>query len=49
MIECPICLRDIPLSENARPGDIVQCPYCKVWFRLVLEGDQLVGERVQQS
>jgi hypothetical protein len=49
MIECPICLRDITLSENARPGDIIQCPICKAWFKLVLVGDQLVGERVQQS
>ena len=27
MVECPICLRDVTLSENARPGDIIQCPY----------------------
>ena len=49
MVECPICLRDVTLSENAKPGDIIQCPYCKAWFKLVLVGDQLEGERVQQS
>jgi hypothetical protein len=46
MVECPVCLRDVTLGENARPGDIIQCPYCKVWFKLVLVDDQLVGERV---
>jgi len=47
MVECPICLRDVALSENARPGDVILCPYCKVWFKLVLVGDQLVAERIQ--
>lgn len=37
VVECPVCLRDFPLSEDAKEGDLVQCPHCKVWFKLVLE------------
>ena len=46
MVECPVCLRDSELSETTREGDIVQCPCCKAWFKLVLIDSQLVGERV---
>ncbi len=45
MVECPVCLRDVALSENARPGDTFQCPYCKIWFKLVLVNGQLTAER----
>lgn len=46
MVECPVCLRDVKLSEDARAGDIIHCPHCKVWFKLVLVDGKLVGERV---
>jgi uncharacterized protein YbaR (Trm112 family) len=45
-IECPVCLRDVTLDENAREGDILQCPICKIWFKLVLVNGQLEAERV---
>lgn len=48
MVECPVCLRDVPLAEDAREGDIVQCPYCKVWFKLVLKDGEFVGERIHR-
>ena len=45
MVECPICLRDVQLSEAAREGDIIQCPFCKEWFKLVEVDGELVLER----
>jgi hypothetical protein len=45
MIECPVCLRDFELSDDAREGDVVQCPHCKAWARLVREDGELVGTR----
>jgi uncharacterized protein YbaR (Trm112 family) len=46
MVECPVCLRDIEIGADAREGDVVQCPHCKIWFRLVREGNEWVAERV---
>ena len=46
MVECPVCLRDIEIDADAREGDIIQCPHCKIWFRLVREGNEWVAERV---
>ncbi len=46
VVECPVCERDFTLSENAREGDLVQCPHCKLWFKLVKVNGQLVAARV---
>jgi len=46
MVECPVCLRDVPLSPDAKEGDVIQCPHCKIWFKLVKVEGTLVGERV---
>ncbi len=48
VVECPVCERDIVLSENAREGDVIQCPYCKLWFKLVKVNGKFVAERVQE-
>ncbi len=46
MVECPVCLRDFEVGPDAKDGDVVQCPHCKIWIRLVREGNEWVGERV---
>jgi uncharacterized protein YbaR (Trm112 family) len=46
VIECPVCLRDIKLSDDVREGDVIQCPFCKIWFKLVKVNGELIGERV---
>jgi endogenous inhibitor of DNA gyrase (YacG/DUF329 family) len=46
VVECPVCLRDVRFSEGVREGDIVQCPFCKEWFKLVKVNGKLTGERV---
>ena len=46
LVECPICMRDVKIDENAREGDIVQCPVCKEWFKLVQVNGEWEGERV---
>jgi len=46
MVECPVCLRDIELSLEAKEGDVIQCPYCKVWLRLAKAGEEWVAEEV---
>lgn len=48
MIECPVCLRDIEIPPDAREGDIIVCPYCKVAFRLVRSGGQWELERADR-
>jgi Zn-finger nucleic acid-binding protein len=48
MVECPVCLRDVKLDPNVREGDIIQCPYCKVWLKITLENGEWVAERVQR-
>ncbi len=45
-VECPICLRDVTFDETVREGDVVQCPVCKLWFRLVRVYGEWEGERV---
>lgn len=45
-VECPICMRDITFDENVHEGDIVQCPVCKEWFRLVRVNGEWEGERI---
>ena len=47
MVECPVCLRDVKLSENAREGDVIQRPFCMIWFKLVRVSRELVGERIE--
>jgi len=46
MVECPVCLRDVELSENAREGDVVQCQHCKVWLRISWVNGEWIGEKV---
>ena len=41
-LECPVCEADIPLDNNERPGDIVQCSYCKEFFKVVRTKDKLI-------
>lgn len=47
-VECPVCLRDVPLGDDVREGDIIQCPYCKAWFKLVRVNGEWMGERVRR-
>lgn len=47
-VECPVCLRDVPLGDDVREGDIIQCPYCKAWFKLVWVNGEWMGERVRR-
>jgi hypothetical protein len=46
MVECPVCLRDIEIGPDTREGDIIQCPFCKIWFKLTRENEEWVAERV---
>jgi predicted Zn finger-like uncharacterized protein len=46
IVECPICMRDITIDENAVEGDIVKCPVCKESFRLVRVNGEWEGERI---
>jgi hypothetical protein len=39
-IECPVCEADIPLDNDEEPGDIVQCSYCKEYFKLIKTKDK---------
>ncbi len=48
MVECPVCLRDVDLPPGARPGDLIQCPYCKIWLRLVLVNGEWSAERAAE-
>lgn len=42
-LECPVCEADIPLDNDETPGDIVQCSYCKEFFKLLqMKGKGLV-------
>jgi hypothetical protein len=42
-MECPVCEADIPLDNDEQPGDIVQCSYCKGYFKLLqIKGKGLV-------
>lgn len=49
MVECPICLRDLPVPSDAREGDLIFCPYCKTSFQLVRVDGQWSGERVEHQ
>lgn len=46
MVECPVCLRDIEIDPDTREGDIIQCPFCKIWFKLSRKNEEWVAERV---
>ena len=48
MLECPVCLRDVEISPDAREGDIIQCPYCKEVFKLTWSGGQWALERADR-
>jgi hypothetical protein len=39
-IDCPICDAPIPLDNNERPGDIIQCSFCKEFFKLLQTKDK---------
>ena len=39
-IDCPICDAAISLDNNERPGDIVQCSFCKECFKLLQTKDK---------
>jgi hypothetical protein len=43
-----VCLRDVQLPSDAREGDIVVCPFCKIEFRLVLVNGEWQGTRVSK-
>ncbi len=49
MVECPVCLRDVQVSPDAREGDIILCPYCKVEFKLVCANGRWEGVRVAET
>jgi len=40
--ECPVCEADIPLDNNEKPGDLVQCSYCKETFKVIKSKDKLI-------
>lgn len=39
-LECLICDAEIPLDNDEGPGDIVQCSYCKEYFKLIRTKDK---------
>ena len=39
-MECLVCEADIPLDNNEDHGDIVQCSYCKEYFKLIRTKDK---------
>ena len=39
-IDCPICDAPIPLDNNERQGDIIQCSFCKECFKLLQTKDK---------
>ena len=39
-IDCPICDAPMPLDNNERPGDIIQCSFCKECFKLLQTKDK---------
>jgi len=41
-LECPICDADIPLEGHEKPGDLVQCSYCKVTFKVIRTKDKWI-------
>jgi hypothetical protein len=47
VVECPVCLRDVQPPPDAREGEIITCPYCKISFRLIWVNDQWIAERVE--
>ncbi len=40
--ECPVCDADIPLDGDEKPGDLIQCSYCKVTFKILRKKDKLI-------
>ncbi len=41
-LECPVCEADIPVEKDDKPGDLVQCSYCKEAFKLMRARDKFV-------
>ena len=39
-MDCPICDVPIPLDNDERSGDIVQCSFCKECFKLLQTKDK---------
>ena len=39
-MDCPICDAPIPLDNNERSGDIIQCSFCKEFFKLLQTKDK---------
>lgn len=42
VMDCPICDAEIPLDNDEKPGDLVQCSYCKETFKLIRTKDKLL-------
>ena len=43
-LECPICDADIPLDGDEKPGDLIQCSFCKVTFKVFRKNEKWVLE-----
>jgi hypothetical protein len=41
-LECPICDAEIPLENDDRPGDLLQCSYCKESLKLIKKMDKWI-------
>ncbi len=39
VLECPICDAEIPLENDERSGDLVQCSYCKETLKVLKKKD----------
>ncbi len=49
MVECPVCLRDVQVPPDARDGDIILCPYCKLSLRIAWIDGGWTAERVVEA
>ena len=41
-LECPICDAEIPLEQDDRSGDVVQCSFCKEPLKLLRTTDKWI-------
>ncbi len=49
MVECPVWLRDILVPAGTRDGDIILCPHCKIYLRIVFASGEWSAERVPEA